>query len=497
MLIGLLVMVGLGPASSLGLPVPASLGVVITDGTIALGVAPLGNLGAPSALPSKNCGSGHTTINYVSELQEGMDCDLEGEGWGLAYDGGAVHRWAGSGVLLVNTLTSADGLKPLAPDLVSFTVDSSLSTAVSVALVGDVQVTHDYHPVSGVPNAYAATITITNTGNGDHNDVRYRRLISWGSATTGGIDDNTLETLDLFGTNTNPTDVILERSAINSYSAAVDPTVALSPVVEGPPGADPVVDFTPVGDYAATFDISIEKIRAGESKHFSLYYGASTTAAGAIATLHLIKPHLIYNLNRADPAAPRVGPFDDTFFMAIGDVSMKQIGCKYIGWMGPAPPVFGAPTRVYGAWSALRAPQNPHGCRTDTTTANTLLNVNSWISIGASCKGIPVGVSVAGVYCGPTTTGTFTCAWNVVSGTPLGVTVAVDRNADGIIDGRDRGGFERATQKAPMTSEFFAKLDSFDSTGGPIPFPAGRIMAFPMSSTAAFDPSVSVDIICV
>jgi len=242
----------------------AHAGQVITSGPISLGVMNEGHLGW--------AGTGLNLAGVGDALIPGCMC----EGWGVA----------GNGIAGYANISTDGGVNNLVLD--SFT--STPSTAISqvhLNTLPDLQVTQSYAPSAGAPNQlFEDQVTITNNGNGTINDVRYRRVMDWDVpptefselVTIGGLpaanllysSDNGFETANPLGT----------RSAIDAG------TVNTNFVDNGP------------HDHGALFDFGFGGLGAGESKTFSIFYGATYNEPDAYTALGNVGAE-IYSLGQS------------------------------------------------------------------------------------------------------------------------------------------------------------------------------------------------------
>lgn len=147
---------------------------IIQNSEVQIGVRQYGDLNVPGGTPA--AGGGGTVVGLRS-VRTNSDSTAPGctcEGWGVAIRSTGEFGAANS---------SVDGVRNL--ELVSFT--SSASTAVSVVNVVNssgvalLQVTHDYHPITGTPYLYETTVTIKNLTGATlaAGDLVYRRVMDW------------------------------------------------------------------------------------------------------------------------------------------------------------------------------------------------------------------------------------------------------------------------------------------------------------------------------
>jgi type IV pilus assembly protein PilY1 len=195
--------------------------------------------------------------------------------------------WGVSGTL-ATSLTSHSGYANISSDGgvnnltdLGFLSDAGSGTgtfATSNVRLTDIPllVTQDYRVSTKTPNLFQNTVKITNTTGEDINDLRYVRVMDWDVPPT---EFNEYVTIQGVGTTT-----FLERSHDNGFSTA-------NPLVDDYPGVcgfecDPTtqdVDFTDSGssDHGAYFRFNFGTLKAGETREFSIFYGAAESEAAA------------------------------------------------------------------------------------------------------------------------------------------------------------------------------------------------------------------------
>ncbi len=309
----------------LGMSGSADAQAVIGAGNLHLGVQAAGQLSVDGGpMSTGNCHSTLTSIHYDPTDDEGMDCDFEGEGWGLTYDGGPVGfayrsdtslRPAGSGVASPCAL-----ILPLPIGAFS----STATTAVSTVTVGDIETRQTYAPYPGEPDVYQDHITLTNTNPTDTaSNVLYRRVMSWGSA--GAPLDSTMETINTLpdppGFPSSPVPSVVVQTGIVFASTCPNPLASYAAVLGGPPTA-PALVHGANSDVAMVWDFNFGGLAPGETRTFTLFYGAADTVAAAHGDLMAIGAE-IYNIAESEEACTTtctsLSPV--TFFMAFGGLT--------------------------------------------------------------------------------------------------------------------------------------------------------------------------------
>lgn len=321
----------------------ASAQGIISSGDLMLGVQPTGELTVPGGPPSDNCKTPPVSLRFqpggVVTGQEAMDCDLEGEGWGVSVNGGASAWWASSGIAAGTSSTP-----PPTPN--GFSV--STTTASSSVQMGQLLMTQLYQPHSGFSNVYDDVITLTNTGATDLTSVLYRREMAWGSS--GVDDDYTFNTIGTFPANTAPPAAVV-RTSIVDRAVTLDPRTLYPSLTEGPPQGPSVSRYGP-NDVAMVWQFDFGTLKAGATQTYTLYYGAASTAAAALTTLQNLQVQIY------DIAESHVSGFKTSWFMAFGNLPVPPQppgACSLVtgrGLDGNLVPAFGSanmPNAMYTA----------------------------------------------------------------------------------------------------------------------------------------------------
>lgn len=247
------------------------LGAVVNNGTITVGVHETGALGFQNVgvVPKSN---GWPTLD---------------EGWGVSdgtNHGGTSHSY----------YMSTDDTADFAVESISYTA----TTAETIASVGDLLVTHSFHP-STDPDLYAIDVTVQRPASSPAvpHDVVYRRTAHWSMdpyhysyltwAPAAGGDDTAV-------------------SALTDGLSSVDPLYA--PNVWTQSG---YVDHDgPVAWEGHTFDVNLGVLAPGQSAAFTLYYGVSATESDATDAVSAVGAD-VYALVEATPSTevPSTGVF--------------------------------------------------------------------------------------------------------------------------------------------------------------------------------------------
>jgi type IV pilus assembly protein PilY1 len=291
---------------------PASAQAVITNGSVALGVNPLGHLNAPSG------GSGISPVNSPGSVGVAFFADYDGDGdseWGDATAPGCLCE--GFGVSADATFgwanVASGGSVNLSSDSFVFDADSAVSTAHLTSLAG-LSIVHDYHPSSS-SSLYEAVVTITNGTGADIADLRYRRVMDW------DIPPTTFDELvTIQGAGLGDLDDVC-----NDGFEVPNPLLACSGIF-GIPANTNFVDLPAGGaDHGASFTFGFGALAAGASKTFSIFYGAAATEAAALAALGAVGAEGIYSFGQnSGPTGGSPGT-PATFIFGFGGVGAPPI----------------------------------------------------------------------------------------------------------------------------------------------------------------------------
>lgn len=256
---------------TLGLSGAAMASAQINFGSTWLGVNDHGHLNVEDLLGVTD-NTGDTGLTFVDGAGFGADATSPGclcEGWGAGADGVGMDASVDSGG--INNMT-----------FVSFA--STATTATSVVTMTsnpDMEVRHHYAP-SAAANVFEATVTITNNSAVAMTDVRYTRAMDWDI-----FPDEFNEFVTIRGTATTTALLFSSNDGFSQPNPYTDHSEIL-------PGCGETVDFVDCGpfDHGAVFDFGFGDLAAGESLEFSIFYGAASTEAGALAALGVIDAEL-------------------------------------------------------------------------------------------------------------------------------------------------------------------------------------------------------------
>lgn len=283
---------------------------ILSNGTVQIGVAKLGNLNVEGGTTSAGGGTSFVGLRYVPTNNEATAPGCLCEGWGVA-DAASPTLTA-----YANKSSGTDGLTE-----VSFTsTDGFATTATSVVSASasgkQLRVTHAFRPAPETPNLFQVLVTIENTGSVAIGDLRYRRTFDWDVEPTAFDEFVTIQ-----GTTASST-LTVRRATVNGFSTS-DPLEDEDDL--GSTGD--VVDFGP-DDIGSNFDFSFGALAAGAKKEFTIFYGASNSETGAINALKAVGAE-VYSLGQpnVDGQPSKTTGEPNTFvfaFKGVGGVALNR-----------------------------------------------------------------------------------------------------------------------------------------------------------------------------
>ncbi|REJ66551.1 MAG: PEP-CTERM sorting domain-containing protein [Planctomycetota bacterium] len=303
-------------AASLLLAAPSWAAAVIFNtgdvntATLALGVNDEGSLNVADPFgvfsPTPNVVvTGLTHIGVGDAISPGCLC----EGWGVsgthvgsgvAHTGFANEHFGGATGLTVGSFVT---------DAASGTGSTAVSVT-SLSSLPSLTIEQAYAPSSIVPSAlFENRVTITNTTGSAIDDLRYVRVLDWDVPPTVFS-----ETVSILGVETT---TALEHSHNNGFVTPnpldpIAPTDALTPATLD-------VSFTDLNtiDHGAYFQFNFGTLADGETREFSVFYGAALGEAAADAAVAAEGLELYsYGQHHADP----LGGTPATFIFGFKDV---------------------------------------------------------------------------------------------------------------------------------------------------------------------------------
>jgi type IV pilus assembly protein PilY1 len=181
-------------------------------------------------------------------------------------------------------------------------------TLAQISSLPGLTVAHDYKP-SASPNLYEAVVTISNNTGAPVTDVRYTRVMDWDVPPTEFSEFVTLQGVGLGD---------LIDSCDNGFQSG-DPLSDCFGIAFEDTNA---VDSGPL-DHGARFTFGFGGLAAGESKTFSIFYGAAGSEAAALAALGAAGAEGIYSFGQSNGGQTSGGPA--TFIFGFGGVGAPPI----------------------------------------------------------------------------------------------------------------------------------------------------------------------------
>lgn len=312
--LALIAALSVGAGGGGGIAHATSGDVIISNGTVQLGIHPEAHLNVPGGLPSSGSGTTTVGLRYVPNNAEATAPGCLCEGWGAAD--------ATSGV--TGHANADDGVFNIVP--VSFV--TTATTAVSVVRIGStLEVTHNYRPSTATPNLYEVTVTIKNISAAPV-EPRYRRVMDW------DVEPTPFQEFVTAGIGT--ATALLDNN--NDGFATANP---LGSDTSGASSVNPVVtgNFTDQGprDHGARFDFGFPSLAAGASREFTIFYGAAGSESDANAALGAVGAEVFSFGQPNTTDGPRLGT-PNTFIFAFGNVG----GAPIVGGDPCATPPSGA-----------------------------------------------------------------------------------------------------------------------------------------------------------
>ena len=250
----------------LAIAAAAGAQAVITNGTVSLGVGERGELNIRSTVPYYN-GVG---VRHNASGWDGTYAGCTCEGWGAGVSGGTYDG-------TYSEASTTTGYHNVNAPVFTSTGATATSTVIMRSGTTDVlRITHVFAPAVGTPNLYSVTVTMTNLtgetlGAGD-DALRYRRAMDWDVPTPGS------EVVTLRGW---PAENLLAMST-NGFNDN-NPFSPITSACSVPLNTN-VTNSGPC-DHGAVFDFAFPALLAGESRTFTIFYGAAANLDAARAAL--------------------------------------------------------------------------------------------------------------------------------------------------------------------------------------------------------------------
>lgn len=256
------------------LPMAASAAAIISDGNVMLGVDDYGQLNIDGGVASPITG---TTAVGLRDTRTGFEATSHGclcEGWGVGVGP------AGASGAANNQYGGAVGLS-----LVSFVSDPTTATSIVTLDGSTLRITHSFALATETPDLYRVSVKIENTGAAgvdDIADLRYTRTFDW------DIEPTTFDEFVTIGGAATTTSLLVasDNGFVDSNPFASRASIAGAGFNFG--------DFVDAGngDIGANFDFGFGALAGGASFDFEIFYGASSTEAGAFNALTAVGAEL-------------------------------------------------------------------------------------------------------------------------------------------------------------------------------------------------------------
>ncbi|HKH16824.1 MAG TPA: Calx-beta domain-containing protein [Solirubrobacteraceae bacterium] len=279
-------------------------GVVVSNGTVQLGVNKTGSLnyncvpGEPGCPGASAEGTGPVGLRYVPLNLDSTAPGCPCEGWGVGDMAsglsGFANEDAGNGNITPVSLTrSPDGKQ------------ATVVVDVADASIPDrsLRVTHVYRPSALSQNLYEDVISVKNTGTQPLTDLLFRRVMDWDiepSAFSEWVTNH----------GTSPQLRFDSDDGFASADPLSGPAYLQSQSVCGP-GYTGHCEFADLGsggtyptvttpdDHGGLFDFGFGALPAGATKVITTYYGAAPSEAAAVAALNAGGAQ-VYSLGQSD-----------------------------------------------------------------------------------------------------------------------------------------------------------------------------------------------------
>ncbi len=254
---------------------------ILTNGTVQIGVAPMGQLIVPGGSPSAWSGTTEVGIRRMVTQEEGLSADYHlAEGWGIS----AVYSPYATYGSVETGLGSTGSMR-----VKSFTASGATATSVVENAAGPLVVQHSFAPSTVVASLYVITVDIENNWAVPVHAV-YRRVMDWDIEPTPGTEYVTIGHGAFI-----PPEL---TATTDNASQAPNPLV--------PPGGARQGYFTDggPGDEGATFDIDLGILAPGQTVQFTLFYGVAPDEAWARADLAAVNAQVWCLAESSLPGGP-------------------------------------------------------------------------------------------------------------------------------------------------------------------------------------------------
>lgn len=275
---------------------------IIGNGTVQLGVNPMGNLIAPGGSPSSGSATTEVGLRYVPQNADALSPGCDCEGWGVADATSGVRGYA-------NVSTGTD-------NVTVERFDATTTNAVSVVNIGSTfRVTHDLRPSRLTRHLYEVGVTIANVGS-TAADLRYRRVMDWDVEPTY---------FDEF--------VTIGGSSARLAFSSNDGFASANPLA-GATNLGSTGTFSDAGpkDHGALLDFSFGALAPGGTRRFLLFFGAAGGEQPALSALAAVRAQ-VYSLGQPNTTTGATQGTPNTFAFGFAD---RHLGSLPVGQIGGA-----------------------------------------------------------------------------------------------------------------------------------------------------------------
>lgn len=297
--LGLLALVGAGPAFANGL-------IVSSNGNVQIGINDNGSLDANTTAGTVGIGYNFTGQGSRTGFQDALTPGCLCEAWGVSYNGATGGQIGDvTGNQNITTLASSNGTSN---NSINPSVTATFTSNTVMSGLGVTQV-FSLGTQTATGALFKDTVTLTNNTGATINNLRYARAMDWDVPPTEFNEFVTFK-----GTGSTPS---LVRSTDDGFANANPLTAATNAgIIAASINADGT--FGPA-DHGGLFVFDFGSLTNGSSFTFNIFYGAGANKADALALLSNISPEL-YNIGESTTAAG--GPADSlpSFVFAFNGV---------------------------------------------------------------------------------------------------------------------------------------------------------------------------------
>ncbi|MHB8633942.1 MAG: thrombospondin type 3 repeat-containing protein [Thermoplasmatota archaeon] len=323
----------------------AASDAIVSQGTVRLGVTNLGTVGTEGAIAT-DCGGLLTSLLESASSIDAMDCDTEGDGWGVTYgatdatpdDWGVGYFFQGPPAWYGSAYGAGAG--------------SHGQAFVTHAIVGDVTVDQTFSPSSRSNRIVQDLVNVTYLDRPKMGLIEFRRCMAWKDPATQ--QDISANDLQLVGAPLPPTSPLVFSAIVYGgcqltpgapFCPSLDPVVAAcrgafwsKPVagdgrmvpstLPGPPAQNQAIDEF---DDGIEWDFAFANVSQNERLQMTFYFGAAPDGGTAIQAVHAVGADVMA-LDASPSALPAASAPKDwstvpglTFIQAVGPTARLQM----------------------------------------------------------------------------------------------------------------------------------------------------------------------------